>query len=70
MTQQTRAHVLSWRVSSHSGNSGINCVETGALTDGGFAVRDSKDRSGPALAFSRSAWRAFVDATKSDSFGC
>lgn len=47
---------------------GANCVEAGAMFDGGFAVRDSKHRTGPALLFSRTAWQAFLTATKSGHF--
>jgi uncharacterized protein DUF397 len=35
------------------------CVEVGAL-DGRVLVRDSKDREGPVMAVSRSAWSEFV----------
>ncbi|MFG1839928.1 DUF397 domain-containing protein [Micromonospora sp. NPDC049175] len=47
-----------WRTSSRSSGNG-NCVEV-ATAGGRVAVRDSKDRSGPALAFDPVAWRAFV----------
>jgi hypothetical protein len=48
-----------WRISSHSSGSG-SCVELAALTDGHVAVRDSTDRSRPALVFDAAEWRAFV----------
>jgi hypothetical protein len=51
-----------WRTSSRSGSEG-NCVEV-AWVPGLVAVRDSKDRSGPTLAFPESAWRAFVQAAQ------
>ena len=46
-----------WRKSSKSG--GGNCVE---IKEDGDRVlmRDSKDRSGPVLAFDREAFRAFI----------
>lgn len=47
-----------WRTSSRSSGNG-NCVEvaTGAAS---VAVRDSKDRGGPVLAFAGRAWHAFL----------
>ncbi|MEV4121290.1 DUF397 domain-containing protein [Micromonospora sp. NPDC049645] len=47
-----------WRTSTRSSGNG-NCVEV-ATVDGQVAVRDSKDRSGPVLAFGATAWHAFV----------
>ncbi|RIV39608.1 DUF397 domain-containing protein [Micromonospora radicis] len=47
-----------WRTSTRSVGNG-NCVEV-ATVDGHVAVRDSKDRHGPVLAFPRAAWHAFV----------
>ncbi|PZG10983.1 DUF397 domain-containing protein [Micromonospora craterilacus] len=47
-----------WRTSTRSVGNG-NCVEV-ATVDGRIAVRDSKDRHGPILAFPPSAWNAFV----------
>jgi hypothetical protein len=49
-----------WRKSTRSNGSGGNCVEVADNLPGAVAVRDSKDPSGPALAFRRDAWRAFV----------
>ncbi|PZF98806.1 DUF397 domain-containing protein [Micromonospora deserti] len=49
-----------WRKSSHSGDEGA-CVEV-AVIPATVAVRDSKDRSGPALLFAPSAWAAFAQA--------
>ncbi|MFG2194506.1 DUF397 domain-containing protein [Streptomyces sp. NPDC048639] len=48
-----------WRKSSHSDNEGGACVEV-AATSGIVHVRDSKDRSGPALTFSGDAWADFL----------
>ncbi len=47
-----------WRKSS-SGNGG-DCVEVADNLPGVVGVRDSKDPTGPALAFTPVAWRAFV----------
>ncbi|MGW0436227.1 DUF397 domain-containing protein [Micromonospora sp. NPDC003197] len=53
-----------WRKSTRSsGNSG-NCVEVADNLSGVVGVRDSKDRSGPALVFAPAAWRTFVNAVK------
>jgi hypothetical protein len=49
---------VGWRTSSRS-NAEMGCVEV-AVGPAQVGVRDSKDRSGPALIFPRSAWRAFV----------
>lgn len=50
-----------WRKSRFS--SDVNCVEAG---NGGGAVlvRDTADRTGPALAFGAQAWAAFTAALK------
>jgi hypothetical protein len=54
-----------WRTSAHSGGNG-SCVEIANLpgsrtgVPGAMAVRDSKDRQGPALIFSADEWTAFT----------
>ncbi len=48
-----------WRKSSYSGGNGGGCVEI-AERPGQVFVRDSKDREGPVLAFTREEWRAFA----------
>jgi hypothetical protein len=48
-----------WRASSYSGGQG-NCVEVAGNIPGLVPVRDSKRPAGPVLAFSRTAWAAFV----------
>ncbi|WP_432094885.1 DUF397 domain-containing protein [Streptomyces sp. bgisy100] len=50
---------VSWFTSSHSDTGGGNCVEV-ATCPGTVHVRDSKDKSGPQLAFSPGAWADFV----------
>lgn len=56
-----------WVKSSKSSPSGDNCVE--ARYDGGVvAVRDSKDRSGPVLTFTRDEWTAFLGGARDGEF--
>ncbi|MGY0003491.1 DUF397 domain-containing protein [Micromonospora sp. I033] len=50
-----------WRKSTRSDNDG-NCVEVAGNLSGVVLVRDSKDPSGPTLAFTPDAWRSFVSA--------
>ncbi len=52
-----------WRTSSYSGGQG-NCVEVAIMPGNVVAVRDSKDRTGPELAFTGREWAAFVRAVK------
>jgi len=57
-----------WKKSSRSnGSGGNNCVEV-AVLDTGVAVRDSKNRLGPALVFTASEWTAFLNSTKEGEF--
>jgi hypothetical protein len=56
-----------WRKSSYS-NGQANCVEIRAGTPDTVAVRDSKDRGGPELAFTSEAWAAFVHGVKQGEF--
>ena len=50
---------LHWFTSSHSDSGGGACVEM-AVDSRQVLVRDSKDRSGPQLAFGADAWAEFV----------
>ncbi|WP_333767874.1 DUF397 domain-containing protein [Streptomyces sp. IBSBF 2435] len=50
----------SWHKSSYSNGEGGNCVEVAACP-GTVHVRDSKDKSGPQLAFEPAAWATFVE---------
>ena len=58
---------LRWRKSSHSGNGG-DCVEVGTGLPGEIAVRDSKDRQGPELIVSATAWSQLTEAIKHGEF--
>ncbi|MEU2613089.1 DUF397 domain-containing protein [Micromonospora sp. NPDC007271] len=49
-----------WRTSTRSGDNGGNCVEVADNLPGVVAVRDSKDRTGPVLAFAPDSWTVFV----------
>ncbi|MBV8539302.1 MAG: DUF397 domain-containing protein [Pseudonocardiales bacterium] len=55
-----------WRTSSRS-NGAMACLEV-AVVPGRVGVRNSKDRSGPALVFFPSAWRAFVGDVRHGGF--
>ncbi|MCT2587288.1 DUF397 domain-containing protein [Actinophytocola gossypii] len=50
---------VAWRKSSYSSSPDGNCVEV-AFVPVGVAVRDSKNTSGPTLAFENAAWRGFL----------
>jgi hypothetical protein len=57
-----------WKKGSRSnGSGGNNCVEV-AFLDDAVAVRDSKDRQGPALMFTEAEWTAFVGSAKDGEF--
>jgi uncharacterized protein DUF397 len=58
---------LTWRKARRSGDNGGDCVEVAALT-GGMAVRDSKNPTGPALAFTPHEWTAFVTGVKTGTY--
>jgi Domain of unknown function (DUF397) len=54
-----------WRKSRLSGANG--CVEVVIQADG-VAIRDSKDRNGPVLRFTRPEWEAFVGGVRAGEF--
>jgi hypothetical protein len=51
--------VTGWRKSTRSGSQ-AECVEVGAAVQV-VRVRDTKDVTGPTLAFTSVAWRSFLD---------
>jgi len=53
-----------WRKATYSGNGGASCVEVASNLPSLVAVRDSKDRGGPALLFTPAEWAAFTAALK------
>lgn len=56
----------SWRKSSYSGNDGNgDCVEIGWKAEADrVGIRDSKNITGPALAFGPRIWRGFLTAVR------
>jgi hypothetical protein len=54
-----------WQKSTFSNGQGGDCIEVASNLPGVVAVRDSKNRSGPALAFTPSAWAEFLAGVKS-----
>ncbi|MEC4018833.1 DUF397 domain-containing protein [Streptomyces sp. H27-D2] len=56
-----------WSKSSYSDGTGNSCVEIADLIAqrNAVAIRDSKDKSGPALTVSPAAWSAFVGFARS-----
>ena len=54
---------MNWIKSSYS-TSQDECVEVATLSDGGRAVRDSKDPNGPVLRFTADEWRAFLSRVR------
>jgi hypothetical protein len=59
------AVIPAWQTSTYSGTNG-SCVEVARNLPGFVAVRDSKDRGGPALRFSSAAWEAFIGRIRTD----
>jgi len=54
---------MNWRKSTYSSGNGGECVEVADHVNR-VLVRDTKDRSGPVLRFTPSAWRRFADRVK------
>jgi len=57
-----------WRKSTRSDNGGNSCVEVAKNLPDVVGVRDSKDRTGPTLAFDPVAWSAFIAGVKDGEF--
>jgi hypothetical protein len=51
---------VNWRKSSYSSDQGGNCIEIAELPAATVAVRDSKNPTGPRLAFRPEAFATFV----------
>jgi Domain of unknown function (DUF397) len=68
MSPEEELATAAWRKAKASGGTGGNCVEVAPLSGGQVAVRDSKDRSGPALVFTASEWAAFKDGMSKGEF--
>jgi hypothetical protein len=66
-TEQDTVLTRPWRKSSYC-NTGGQCVEV-AQAGATCLIRDSKDPSGPWLAFSAAAWKAFIRDVKNGGYG-
>lgn len=60
--------LVGWRKSSYSNGEGTACIEVADGLPGVVPVRDSKNPTGPALAFRADDWSAFLTAVKSGEF--
>ncbi|GLX98279.1 MULTISPECIES: DUF397 domain-containing protein [Herbidospora] len=56
-----------WRKAEKSNSQGDQCVEV-ALMGHAIALRDSKNPTGPILAFTPAEWDAFVHGVKGGEF--
>lgn len=61
----SRNENLAWRTSSFT--DGVTCVEVAVQGDD-VALRDTKDRDGATLHFSRGEMRAFIQGVKAGEF--
>lgn len=60
------ARSMTWRRSTHSDDSGGECVEVAAAGPA-IQMRDSKHPAGPVLAVERRAFRSLLDEIKAGS---
>ncbi|MEU8542971.1 DUF397 domain-containing protein [Streptomyces sp. NPDC048717] len=58
---------VNWVKSRHSKHEG-DCVELATLSDGNIAMRNSRDKEGPALVYTRAEITAFVSGAKDGEF--
>lgn len=58
--------MIEFRVSSYCSYG--SCVEVGRTDDGAVLVRDAKDRTQQALAFTAEEWVAFIAGVKAGEF--
>jgi hypothetical protein len=65
-TDNDLADASGWRKATYSGQNG-SCVEVARTPAGNVAVRDTTDRSGPALSVQPAAWRELTAAVRA---GC
>lgn len=63
------AEESAWFKSSYSNDTGGACVEIAKCTDH-VGIRDSKDRTGPALVVPTAAWSSFVGLARSSHVDC
>lgn len=61
-------HIVGRFVKSTFSGQQDNCVEVAPLSNGGKAVRDSKNQTGPALFFTPGEWAAFVAGVRAGEF--
>jgi hypothetical protein len=53
-----------WHRSSYSRQNNGDCVEMATLPTGEIAIRDSKNKPGPALRVTPAAWTAFLELAR------
>ncbi|MEU1629338.1 DUF397 domain-containing protein [Streptomyces sp. NPDC020096] len=64
------AFEAAWFKSSSSGQNNGNCVEVADLTSENnlIAIRDSKDKAGPALLVTPAAWSTFISDVRAGRY--
>ncbi|MFC9228589.1 DUF397 domain-containing protein [Streptomyces decoyicus] len=60
--------LVGWRKSSYSNGEGAACIEVADGMPGAVPVRDSKNPTGPALAFRADDWASFISTVKNGEF--